>query len=105
MGSQNSKNLSIDERAQLAAELARPFRSMRQLIYVTCIASGGIGAFVFFFRALAGRDLESTLPSLALQLGVVAGAFALLRWERKRQASLRDRLRQKMRSGEFPNKT
>ncbi|MGK7907754.1 MAG: DUF3493 domain-containing protein [Synechococcus sp.] len=105
MGSRDSKKLSIDERAQLAAELARPFRSIRQLIYGTCIASGGIGAFVFFFRALAGRDLETTLPSLALQLGVVAAAFSLLRWERKRQASLTDRLREQMRSGAFPGKS
>ncbi|MGK7911944.1 MAG: DUF3493 domain-containing protein [Synechococcus sp.] len=100
MGSK--QRLSINERAQLAAEVARPFRSMRQLIYGTCLASGGIGAFVFFFRALAGRDLETTLPSLALQLGVMAGAFSLLRWERQRQAKLETRLREQMRSGNFP---
>ena len=69
MGSSDSRQLSDSERAQLAAEVARPFRSLRQLIYGVCIASGGIGAFVFFFRALAGRELETTLPSLALQLG------------------------------------
>ena len=100
MGSK--KQLNINERAQLAAELARPFRTMRQLIYGTCIASGGIGAFVFFFRALAGRDPETTLPSLALQLGVIAGAFFLLRLERQSQAKLETRLREQMRSGDFP---
>ena len=103
MGSKDSRQLSDNERAQLAAEVARPFRSLRQLIYGVCIASGGIGAFVFFFRALAGRELETTLPSLALQLGVMAGAFALFRWERQRQAALEDRLRKQMRSGNFPN--
>lgn len=103
MGSKAPKQLSINERAQLAAELARPFRSLRQLIYGACIASGGIGAFVFFFRALAGRDLETTLPSLALQLGVTAAAFSLLRWERKRQAKLETRLREEMRSGNVPS--
>ena len=104
MDSKNSRQFSVNERAQLAAEVARPFRSMRQLIYCTCIASGGIGAFVFFFRALAGRELETTLPSLALQLGVMAGAFALLRWERKHQDNLKERLREQMLTGTFPSR-
>ncbi|WP_017324230.1 DUF3493 domain-containing protein [Synechococcus sp. PCC 7336] len=94
------EQLSIEERVQLTAELAAPYRKLRQFIYITCLASGGIGAFVFFFRALAGRALDQTLPSLALQLGISAGAIALFRWERQRQRKLEDRLREKFEVGD-----
>lgn len=89
--------LSQEDRVRLLSELANPYRGLRKVIYGAAGASAGIGAFIFLFRALAGRDLGVTLPSLALQLGVLATMIALLRWEsqaeeRKRQ-QFRDRLK------------
>ena len=43
----------------------------------------GLGAFVFFFKLLAGRELDSTLPNFALQVGIVALMVFLWRWEQK----------------------
>ncbi len=65
--------------ARLKSELDRPYRGLRRTFYLTFAASGAIGAFVFFFRVLAGQNLESDLPNLALQLGVT-GLFAWLWW-------------------------
>jgi hypothetical protein len=90
------KSLNFNERVQLTAELAAPYRQLRFFVYLAAAASGGIGAFVFFFRALAGRDLNQTLPSLALQLGITAAALALWRWERQRQQRLETRVRERL---------
>ena len=69
---------------RLTNELNSPFRSLRQFVYIAVGASGGIGAFVFFFRVLAGRELETALPNLAFQVGLVALMVVLFRWEQKR---------------------
>lgn len=67
---------------RLQAEAKSPFRGLRQFVYVSCAISGAIGGVVFFFKLLAGRDLEATIPNLALQVGVVALMVFLLRIDR-----------------------
>ncbi|MBC6432064.1 DUF3493 domain-containing protein [Nostoc sp. HG1] len=86
MNDQNPKNrLNSEQYASLKAEIAAPYRGLRQFIYIAFGASGSIGAFVFFFQVLAGRNLESALPSLALQVAIVALMVFLWRWEQHRQ--------------------
>ena len=69
---------------RLKAEMASPYRGLRQFIYLGVGASGFIGAFVFFFQLLAGKNLDTTLPNLALQIGIVALMVFLWRWEQRR---------------------
>ena len=96
MNDQNPKNrLNSEQYASLKAEIAAPYRGLRQFIYIAFGASGSIGAFVFFFQVLAGRDVESALPSLALQVGIVALMVFLWRWEQHRQ--------ERTQSGKNPN--
>ena len=78
------------------AELSTPYRGIRKLIYVAAGSSAGIGAFVFLFRVLAGRDLAVTLPSLALQLGVLAAMVGLFRWESGAEERQRQRFRDRL---------
>ncbi len=86
MVKQNPQNrLHPEQYARLKAEIASPYRSVRKFIYIGVGASGLIGGFVFFFKLLAGRDIESTLPNLALQVGVVTLMVFLWRWEQGRQ--------------------
>ncbi|MBD2301146.1 MULTISPECIES: DUF3493 domain-containing protein [Nostocales] len=77
--------LNPEQYARLKAEIAAPYRGLRQFIYVAVGASSFIGAFVFFFRVLAGKELETALPNLALQVGIVALMVFLWRWEKRRQ--------------------
>ncbi|AUS99330.1 hypothetical protein CLI64_02365 [Nostoc sp. CENA543] len=82
----NSKNsLNPEKFARLKAEAISPYRGLRQFFYIAVGASGFIGAFVFFFQLLAGRDIEHTLPNFALQLAIVALMIFLWRWEKRRQ--------------------
>lgn len=84
MAEQNPQNrLSPEQYARLKAEIASPYRSIRKFIYIGVGASGLIGAFVFFFKALALRELDTTLPNLALQIGIVALMVFLWRWEQR----------------------
>jgi len=86
MVDQNPKNrLNPEQYASLKAEIAAPYRGLRQFIYIAFGASGSLGAFVFFFQVLAGRNLESALPSLALQVAIVVLMVFLWRWEQRRQ--------------------
>ncbi len=75
---------SIDPKLlrRLKAEAKSPYRGLRQFLYVSCLASGAIGGVVFFFKVAAGRDLETNIPNLALQVGVVALMVWLLRIDR-----------------------
>ncbi|MCL6749847.1 DUF3493 domain-containing protein [Nostoc sp. CCCryo 231-06] len=96
MNDQNPKNrLNSEQYASLKAEIAAPYRGLRQFIYIAFGASGSLGAFVFFFQVLAGRDVGSALPSLALQVAIVALMVFLWRWEQHRQ--------QRPQSGKNPN--
>jgi Low psii accumulation1 / Rep27 len=69
--------------ARLRAEAAAPYRGLRQFVYGALGLSGGIGGVVFLAQVLAGRDLETALPNLALQLGVVALMVWLFRLEQR----------------------
>ncbi|GAB1542763.1 DUF3493 domain-containing protein [Scytonema sp. NUACC21] len=81
-----SKNrMNSQQYARLKAEVAAPYRGLRMFIYIACGASGLIGAFIFLTQLLAGRDAESALPNLAVQIGVVALMVFLWRWEQRRQ--------------------
>ena len=68
---------------RLKAEIASPYKGLRQFVYIGIGASGLIGAFVFFFQILAGRDIDQALPNFALQVGIVAIMAFLWKWERK----------------------
>ena len=67
---------------RLQAEAKSPFRGLRQFVYVSCALSGAIGGVVFFFKLLAGKNLEATIPNLTLQIGVVAIMVWLLKIDR-----------------------
>ncbi len=82
----NSKNrMKSEQYARLKAEIAAPYRGLRQFIYIACGASGFIGGLIFFSQIIARRNLDSALPSLALQIGVVTLMIFLWRWEQRRQ--------------------
>jgi hypothetical protein len=81
----SKKRLNPEQYARLKAEIAAPYRGLRQLIYVGFGASGFIGAFIFFFQLLARRDVENALPNFALQIGIVALMIFLWRWEQNRK--------------------
>jgi hypothetical protein len=67
----------------LKKEAAAPYQGLRQLVYFVCGGSGAIGALIFFTQLLAGQDVQTILPNLALQLGVVALMIGLFRLERR----------------------
>lgn len=95
-GSPQKRSLSKEDRVRLMSELANPYRGIRKLIYIAAGSSAGIGGFVFLFRALAGRDLEVTLPNLALQVGVLAAMIALFRWENRAEENKRQQFRDRI---------
>jgi Low psii accumulation1 / Rep27 len=69
---------------RLMAEATSPYRGLRKFFYVGCGASGFIGGVVFFAKLATGRDLETTIPNLALQSGVVALMVWLYRIDQPR---------------------
>lgn len=75
------KGMSQERYDKLVAESKAPFKGLRKFFYVSAGASGAIGGFVFLTKILAGRDVAESLPNLALQIGVVAIAIFLFRWE------------------------
>jgi uncharacterized membrane protein YjgN (DUF898 family) len=77
--------MKSEQYARLKAEIAAPYRGLRQFIYIACGASGFIGGLIFFSQIIAGRNVDSALPSLALQIGVVTLMVFLWRWEQRRQ--------------------
>lgn len=70
--------------ARLKAEAAAPYRGLRKFIYIAFGGSGAIGAMVFFAQTIAGRDLETAVPNLALQVGLVALMVWLFRLESRK---------------------
>ncbi len=81
----NNKNRNKSQQyARLKAEAVAPYKGLRKFIYIACGASGFIGAFIFLSQLLAGRDVESTLPNLGLQVGVVVLMIFLWRWEQRK---------------------
>ncbi len=86
MMEQNSQNnLQPQQYQRLKAEAAAPYRGLRKFIYISVGASGFIGAFVFFFQLLAGRDIEQALPNFAVQLGVIGLMVLLWQWENRKK--------------------
>ena len=79
----NPRNLSRQQYERLTAEMAAPYRPMRQVVYVACGASGFIGGLVFLAKIASGREIGSALPNFALQVGVVALMVFLFRWEQR----------------------
>ncbi len=75
--------MNPEKYARLRAEAQAPYKGLRKFIYGAVGASGAIGAFVFFTQLLAGRDVSSALPNLAVQLGVIALVVVLFRLEKK----------------------
>ncbi len=71
------------QRARLKAEAKAPYRGLRTFVYVACGASGAIGTLVFLAQLLAGRQVGTAIPNLALQLGIVALMVWLFRWEQR----------------------
>lgn len=67
---------------QLRAELKSPYRGLRRFFYVAFAGSAFVGAVVFCFQALAGKDLATTVPNVMLQLGVLTLMLWLLWLER-----------------------
>lgn len=78
-----SSKLSPEKYARLKAELKAPYRGLRKFIYGAFTASGLIGAFIFLMQILAGREVESAIPNLALQLGLVGLMVLCFRLEKK----------------------
>jgi hypothetical protein len=66
---------------RLRSEAKSPFRTLRRFIYLAFAGSGFIGGVVFLSKLAAGRELDTTVPNLALQIGVVALMVTLYRWE------------------------
>lgn len=86
--STNKRNLDPELYARLKAEAASPYRGLRKFVYLAFGASGLIGAFIFVLQLLAQKtSLEVGLPSLALQVGVVALMVFLWRWDESRKKS------------------
>ncbi|MGG6239486.1 DUF3493 domain-containing protein [Nodosilinea sp. AN01ver1] len=80
---QPPEGMNPEKYARLRAEAQAPYKGLRKFIYGAVGASGAIGAFVFFTQLLAGRDVSSALPNLAVQLGVIALVVVLFRLEKK----------------------
>lgn len=78
--------MSPEKYQRLMAEAKAPYKGLRKFVYGTFAASGAIGAFIFFTQVLAGRDVETALPNLALQVGVVALMVFLFRLESRQSA-------------------
>ena len=70
---------------RLKAEAKSPYRGLRQFVYVSCLASGAVGGLIFLLKVVAARDLETNLPNLAIQVGVVAVMVWLLKIDRAKE--------------------
>lgn len=81
--SKTPSQVSPEQYQRLKAEMAAPYRPLRQFIYLACGASGFIGGLVFLAQLAAGREVGSALPNFALQVGVVALMVWLFRLERR----------------------
>ena len=79
----NPSNLSRQQYERLTAEMATPYRPLRQFVYLACGASGFIGGLIFLAKIASGREIGSALPNFALQVGVVALMVFLFRWEQR----------------------
>jgi hypothetical protein len=79
--SNKRSKLDPEQYARLKAETKAPYKGLRIFIYFAFGASGLIGALVFLAKLAAGNTEASTLPNLALQLGLIALTIFLFRLE------------------------
>ncbi|MGD1871821.1 MAG: DUF3493 domain-containing protein [Mastigocoleus sp.] len=87
MKQENSKNCFTSEQyARLKAEAKAPYKGLRKFMYLAFAASGMLGAFIFTLQLLAQKDISTTLPNLALQLGVVA--LMIFLWSREKDTKV-----------------
>jgi hypothetical protein len=73
--------INPEKYARLKAEAKAPYKGLRIFIYFAFAASGLIGALVFLAKLAAGNSDTSTLPNLALQIGLIALTIFLFRLE------------------------
>ncbi|MGK7944815.1 MAG: DUF3493 domain-containing protein [Microcystaceae cyanobacterium] len=78
-----SSKLTPERYARLKAEAEAPYRGLRLFIYLGLGGSGFIGAVVFLAKIASGQINNSTLPSFALQVGIVALMIWFYRLEQK----------------------
>ncbi|MEM9264014.1 MAG: DUF3493 domain-containing protein [Cyanobacteria bacterium P01_F01_bin.13] len=71
--------MSQERFERLVKETQSPYKGFRRFIYGAMGASGLLGAFVFLTQLLAGKDVETALPNLAVQMGVI-GIVVFLFW-------------------------
>ncbi|MFP4120870.1 DUF3493 domain-containing protein [Coleofasciculus sp.] len=78
-----SRQMSPEKYARLKAEAKAPYRGLRKFIYGAFAASGFIGGLVFLAQLIAGREVGTAFPNLALQVGIVALMIWLFRLEQR----------------------
>ncbi|MEM6255929.1 MAG: DUF3493 domain-containing protein [Cyanobacteria bacterium P01_D01_bin.156] len=69
--------MSQERFEKLVQETQSPFKGFRKFIYGAVLASGLLGGFVFLTQLIAGREVNTALQNLAVQLGVVGIAIFL----------------------------
>ncbi|HEY9846999.1 MAG TPA: DUF3493 domain-containing protein [Candidatus Caenarcaniphilales bacterium] len=79
------KPISDKTAARLKAEAMAPYRGLRQFVYISFAASALIGGIIFLFKLLAIQEISSTLPNLALQVGIFALMIWLFRLDKSKQ--------------------
>lgn len=71
--------MSQERFERLVQETKSPFKGFRKVIYGAVGASGLLGAFVFLTQLIAGREVNTALSNLAVQMGVI-GLAVFLFW-------------------------
>jgi Low psii accumulation1 / Rep27 len=86
----NKSSIDPELYRRLKAEAKAPYRSLRRFFYLAFAGSGFIGGVVFLARLAAGRELETTIPNLAIQVGVVTLMVTLYRWDKQKSTENTD---------------
>jgi len=90
-------DINSDEyfRAKLKAEIASPFFRLRQFLYVTMIAGGGLGTFTTIPQLILsmknGGDVSTVTSNLAIDVGAAAIGAGLWLYDGKQQQKKVDR--------------
>ncbi len=68
---------------KLKAELKTPFLGLRRFVYLSCGASGSVGAYIFLTQIIANKgEIGTALSNLAVQMGVIGLMVLLYRFDR-----------------------